>query len=322
MSKKSNLFKFVTLRNPQLLDEDRKEQGFVFHPELSATTSRFYQAVQPEDPYGKLIQNCDLFNDALLNKKAVTDVFPKLYKFAFWLSKNKNILTIENIVKQLDGAENITQFILSEENLKIAWDNLVYQTVKNTNKLVRESLIQILVADKFLTALRPLITGNSAISEFNDALLLEYKRRATANVVIPQEFLPTVTKSVDTPLRLSSVLTDRLAKGLDTAMAQRRTMQYKNQLHNIKLEELNAHEAVRIQKDQYMARVKTHRETTGLIPLLDVDGNDTGKKTYSPLPDGDEYVEPTITKTATTVVDERITTATRSTVDTTFFRIG
>lgn len=317
MSKKSNLFKFVTLRNPQLLDEDRKEQGFVFHPELSDQTSYFYEDVPT---YSQLITDCGTFaSSSLSNKSAVVDVFPKIYKFAFWLGKNKNSLTVEAIKKQLDLSGGITEVILDDANLKMAWDNIVYQTVKSTNKLVRESLIQILIANKFLKKFKSTIT-DAGILEFNDGLQLEFNRRATANVVIPKEFLPVVNKEVESTLKLSSVLTDRLSKGLETAMAQRRIMQLKNQLHNVKLEELNAHETVRLAKTAHIKTVKAHRAiSANQLPVLDADGNDTGKITFTPLPTDDVYVEPPITTTATTVVDQKITTATRST-SSTFFR--
>jgi len=41
---KNQLFNFVTLRNPQLIAEQNKEPGFVFHPDK--TQSAFYEAVK------------------------------------------------------------------------------------------------------------------------------------------------------------------------------------------------------------------------------------------------------------------------------------
>ena len=40
---KNQLFNFVTLRNPQLIAEQDKDPGFVFHP--ATTHSAFYAAV-------------------------------------------------------------------------------------------------------------------------------------------------------------------------------------------------------------------------------------------------------------------------------------
>ena len=41
---KNQLFNFVTLRNPQLIAEQDKDPGFVFHPDT--TQSAFYEAVK------------------------------------------------------------------------------------------------------------------------------------------------------------------------------------------------------------------------------------------------------------------------------------
>jgi hypothetical protein len=44
---KNNLFRFVTLRNPQLIDEESKNLGFIPHPD--ETQSVFYEAVKDLD---------------------------------------------------------------------------------------------------------------------------------------------------------------------------------------------------------------------------------------------------------------------------------
>jgi hypothetical protein len=47
---KTDLFKFVTLRTPQLINEQKKDIGFIFHPNSAKTTSKFIKTIQDITP--------------------------------------------------------------------------------------------------------------------------------------------------------------------------------------------------------------------------------------------------------------------------------
>ena len=46
---KANLFRFVTLRNPQLLSTEEKKRGFVFFPSAQKSESAFLNDIDDEE---------------------------------------------------------------------------------------------------------------------------------------------------------------------------------------------------------------------------------------------------------------------------------
>ncbi|MGB1296563.1 MAG: hypothetical protein ACPG6V_13880, partial [Flavobacteriales bacterium] len=291
-----------TLRNPELIDEDRKEQGFVYYPQLSS--SAFYNASLKVNPYDEIKKECEAFN-YIRNKKLLVRDFDKLNRFSTWLRKNKSVLTFSLITNKINNIGGLNSMLLSSANQIIVWDNLVFQTVTNKSKIVRELLIELLVSNQFLKKFKDV--GSEAV--FIERLQ-EFKRRSNANVVIPTDFLPTVNKMVIPNIKLSSVLTNRLEKELESAMAKRRTYQYRKQIKTVKLEAQTEFSEVRMAKKEHIASVKAFR----MNPANQTTDPDTGKVTVSPTPDSITYTAPTVTRTATENVNTRIVRSTSSLV--------
>ena len=225
MSKKSNLFNFVTLRNPQLLDEDQREQGFIeynYDEEDQAEASYFHNAStgSGDQRYDNLIARAeDLKNDVnmrLLSRKALKSFNSDLYTFSMWLAKNKNSITVANVTEMINATydEGVGTTILHR-----LWDNLVYQTITGRSKGVRDALIKMIVGNAFIAKFQELIL-TSNVPEFTPELEKEFKRRANANVVVPSRFLPDLVKNVPAPVKLSSALTERLNDEMMVAMAE------------------------------------------------------------------------------------------------------
>lgn len=239
MSKKSNLFKFVTLRNPQLLDEDRKKYGFVQYADEANSYFDAAASGSASTRYGLLQAASSVFrdssSDALLSRSAVSTAFPELTKFASWLSKNKNSLTVSNVNTAITDTEVVG---ISTADLNKIWDNLIYQAIADTSRPVRESLIQLVKAEAFYTAFQTEInTPDPRITVFTEALEQAFKRRAKANVIVSERFLPDVTKEVNNDPKLSSTLINRLNDEMKVAMAEENKKQFKKQLLNLEIEE-------------------------------------------------------------------------------------
>jgi len=242
---KSNLFRFVTLRSPQLPDEKSKEFAFVAlenkdvsiaHRATQGITDQKQKQTALEQAYKDPMQFLPIENTLELRKT-------KLYQFSSWLMRNKNYLSPLSIMQNLAVlfADDISgptaapifpsfdDVVLSDKEESQLWENLYYQTIHKTSTAVRETIIQMLIANKFLKAFKaftekrfnavapgngggktePIVanpgkaepstglpigstpsTGNPLEAlEFTAAELKEFTLRANASVVIPKEVL-------------------------------------------------------------------------------------------------------------------------------------
>jgi hypothetical protein len=185
---KNNLFRFVTLRSPQLIDEKENHPGFVYHPE---GPNRFLSAVdnqQESDKKALLEQEADAFTGSLKTIADVKQLNTALYLFSSWLMRNKNALSYAEIKANSEGVSLLTT---SEV---VVWENLIYQIISKESTYVRESLIRLLVANQFLEAFNDL-SENTIFTEEQDK---EFTRRANASVVMPKALFSNVM--VSTPI--------------------------------------------------------------------------------------------------------------------------
>lgn len=185
---KQNLFRFVTLRNPQLIEEKDKQLGFVYHPDEK--TGVYFSAIsglKQKDIPLELINVSETFKastSAFEKKGDVRDFNEKLYNFSSWLMRNKNALSYAEIKANINGA-----VVLSKEDEILIWDNLIYQTIVRSSVYVREALIQVLIANKFLAHFVKFAEGLSEDIIFTEEQEKEFKRAAFSSVVIAKQLL-------------------------------------------------------------------------------------------------------------------------------------
>src|SRR5690554_7010135 len=92
----TDLFRFVTVRSPQLLDEEQKERGFSYFPMEDVELSHFlrdFGGVEDNKAARKayLKQQAASFENPFTSLKTIRELDPRLYDFSLWLMKNKNI---------------------------------------------------------------------------------------------------------------------------------------------------------------------------------------------------------------------------------------
>mmetsp|Transcript_22011 Transcript_22011/g.26546 ORF Transcript_22011/g.26546 Transcript_22011/m.26546 type:complete len:1162 (+) Transcript_22011:603-4088(+) len=220
---KSNLFRFVTLRNPQLIEEEKKDQGFVFFP--NTINSKFIDDLDGKDDIQQksVIAAEVVANPPLLTKKAVGQQNMNLYRFSSWLMRNKNQLTYVEIKTAIAGVAPLTD----KAELKI-WDNLVYQTIERTSNYVREALIKMLVANKFVKAFLDFSKDIVEDIVFTEDQEKEFIRRAHASVVISKSMFNTDSKKADTSKRVSTRVQDAIENEVKAVLAKERVASYEN----------------------------------------------------------------------------------------------
>jgi hypothetical protein len=191
---RTDLFRFITIRTPQLIAPEKREVGFVYHP--SPQTSAFLGQVDTEDiDEARSIVRAQTRNfSAFATFGEVRALDQSLYAFSSWLLRNKNTLTEKESTNQVAGLS----LLATETEIQI-WDNLFYQVLKKTTPSVRQACVQMLIANNYLK-----MSSKPAIAEIanklvqtprnpdppppNKRLTLLLRRIAKARVVIPKAF--------------------------------------------------------------------------------------------------------------------------------------
>jgi hypothetical protein len=282
---KNNLFRFVTLRNPQLIDDKKKPIGFIYHPDESG--SKFFEAIKLVNETEKreaLKLEATKFSE-FKTKSEVRLVNNKLYQFSIWLMQNRNHLTFQSIKKNVEQVVALTK----TQELTIL-DNIIYQTISKTSVYVREALIQLLIANQFLLAFQKFTANTSGDITLTEEQELEFKRRAHASVVIPMRLYGERNSQLTTEKKaLSASQLSTIDNILDLVLAKERLASYQTLL-----EDLQKIEAAydKNTKSAYEADLKAHNEnveklidetTPVMVDIKDANGNITQVKTYPDL---------------------------------------
>lgn len=163
MSKKSNLFKFVTLKNPQVLNEDRNKQRLRFRSNTEESVfNNMASETLLESYYSKL-------RAALL----------KLNSFSNWYNTyNVKLNSVEN--KRAHESQKMTE--LSDLKINSLWNDLVSETIMNQPTSVRESIIRMLVSNQVVTGYNDRILTH-VIGQMIEASE-KFERQAKANAAM------------------------------------------------------------------------------------------------------------------------------------------
>lgn len=261
---KNTLFRFVTMRAPELLENETVDINFVKHPaanpDYNGTSSSAFLDIAENLPTGKtkakaLAETAKEFEEDVLKtrERLYTGSFvsKKGYDFALWLSANRTKLTAAEIADWLDNSHTPIP-IIAEQDLFELWDNLFYQIITYKSGYVRDAILSVLVADFFLR-------NYSNVSHKDE----ELRKLAQARVIIPKVLFEkednvikkeAIKQAVDAlPLN-----TKALEKELDLVLANE-----KIESHKVTVNELKRAQQIYIKKDQkaYALAKKTYEET-------------------------------------------------------------
>jgi hypothetical protein len=148
------LFRFVSVRNPQLTDESGKDKRFIFRPAVvknqAATINVFDAAVVQTGTSTKiqlLAAAAPAFklSAAYLNKEQAVEtlVGATMYAFSIWLARNRDSFTNTELLAKVQAAGAVLSLPMSTS----LWNNLFYQVVTQESFYVKEAIIQVLTAN-------------------------------------------------------------------------------------------------------------------------------------------------------------------------------
>ena len=102
---KNTLFRFVTMRAPELSTENETNKGFIL--QLEAANGKFNNAIT-DKPAGKtkletLKETAANFNPLSLEEIKTLD--KDVYTFSVWIAKNKNTISDAELKEKAEGIE-------------------------------------------------------------------------------------------------------------------------------------------------------------------------------------------------------------------------
>lgn len=139
---KNTLFRFVSMRAPELTTEHDKSLGFITQP--IAANGIFNQAIDTK-PEGmtkleRLQETAADFTSLPVDQ--IKSLNQSLYDFSVWLAKNKGKATTAEIADKSQGATALTDAVLAN-----IWQNLYYQIITQKDFYTKETLMQLLFAN-------------------------------------------------------------------------------------------------------------------------------------------------------------------------------
>lgn len=144
---KNTLFRFVSLRAPELTDQTKPMEGFVIRTD-AVTKGAFDTAIagmkEGETKWQVLKTAAASFTP--MSKEDIEKIDEKLHVFSIWAAKNRNFFTLSELTKAIGGVGAIKD----AETLGRLWDNLFYQIVTQNDFYTKEVIIQILIANHFI----------------------------------------------------------------------------------------------------------------------------------------------------------------------------
>jgi hypothetical protein len=192
---RTELFRFVTLRTPQLIQRAKRDAFYVFHP--SPSKSHFLKGIASASSITAARETIARLTGTFKSVRTFSelrDAFSDLHEFSSWLMANRGRLTVEEVKTRAPRAS-----VPAATELIDIWDNLLYQLATRQSAHARQACAQMIITAHFLEQLKPRIVEDAAreLSEtprFPDAAsaaqreLRFVRRLARSRVVIPKAF--------------------------------------------------------------------------------------------------------------------------------------
>ncbi len=185
--KTTDLFRFTTLRAPELITPAKKTLGFIQHPQPNE--SHFLSIIDPADDLetrkSAVIGSISSFVH-FNNVSEVKGIRPKLWDFSQWLLSEKNRLTVELIQEKIVGVE------INDQELYALWDNFLFDVLVKKNPYIRQACIQMIVAHNFYKRWQEYLANlqnNEDDIKKLEKQAKDLKRLAHAKILIGEEFV-------------------------------------------------------------------------------------------------------------------------------------
>ncbi len=178
------LFRFVSLRSPELSDDTKQDKRFIVIPQDLKNNNAFYvPVVNGTEAKQKLLQTCaanyvnnperiSIESSSQNSLEGFKRTYKAYYTFGTWLAKNKNTCTYEEVIAKRAVLTDPQAASIAPPLIGL-WNNLIYQVVTQKDFYVKEVVMQQLLAHHIL-------------SVSNEE---EMKAALAARVILPKELM-------------------------------------------------------------------------------------------------------------------------------------
>jgi len=240
------LFRFVSLRSPQLSDDKDQDKRFILIPDVLKTDTHFYIPVTTGTGTKKELLRGSAENYTA-TAECITDVnylkndFSDLYNFATWLARNKSTCTYAEFTAKKD---EIFPPIYALPELTQLWNNLIYQVVTQKDFYIKEVVMQMLLALHTLS-----VTSEE-----------DFKLAVSARVVLPKELMLDKNPSLS---QIASRVADNIARESFPTQEMKQQQEIsaaKTKLSRIENLRKNISAVEKEYRKEYQAEYKTQNE--------------------------------------------------------------
>ncbi|WP_241483374.1 hypothetical protein [Kordia zhangzhouensis] len=147
---KNTLYRFVTMRAPQLIRGLEKALGFAYFPEneTSAFITPASQATTPEARKTAIETAISNYTPHFATKKDLENENIHFYFFAIFLTAERSKFTLQEVTDRIN-AFNASQSTYPD--MVKVWDDLHYNILTKGDSYIRDMLLSCIVADFFLS---------------------------------------------------------------------------------------------------------------------------------------------------------------------------
>ncbi|MCL9804196.1 hypothetical protein NAT51_01575 [Flavobacterium amniphilum] len=275
---KNTLFRFVTMRTPEVLEKDQVVKSFVNYPNLLSTEgsplTNVFLEIAENVPSGKtkakaLADAANGFTQNAIKTKEnlylAEYVSKEFYDFAVWLTANRTRLKKTDVDIRITNADFPLESLTPIENpeiLNTLWENLFYQIITFKSSYLRDAILSVLVANFFL---RNYSTTASLTLE-------DVRKLAQARVIIPKvlfekEDTSAKKEALKTALSNVPLNTKMLDKEMDLILCEDKIETYNSIIAELKQTEIQYRQLNKSQYDD--ARSTYDQEVANLYEEAD-----------------------------------------------------
>lgn len=181
-NKKTDLFRFVTMRSPEVISDARIDLGFITHPDEANSHFLVDLIGETDIAAGRLALSGKAGTYTTNNSpQDVKELDSTFWQFSDWLVKNKGNLT------RISVDANIAT-VPSAANILEIWDDMLFDVLTKNNPNIRETCLQLIIAINFAQK----YTSYSVFGETDEDILAQeakdLKRLAEGKVILHQSF--------------------------------------------------------------------------------------------------------------------------------------
>jgi len=265
------LFRFISMRNPQLTETKKENLGFIHRPDLN---NSFDQAVKNRSGITKLQaleSKCRSFSSPLSEKDLEDSQYLVLLKIGRKITK-KETLSSEELART---KERYSSGLVEIEKL---WDNLIYQVVTQKDFYAKEAIVHILkalhvgyVQTLSQTPELTKINGSDLIAKALEAKVVMPKKLFVEEEVVGSSLASRTAMPGNS--ELSSKALERIKVNAKNDLVVTQALLKKEQLEklNAELEKIqksynsSSSKAYQAAYDEYMAKYQSQKEESARI---------------------------------------------------------